>query len=62
MNRIVTQIIQHILSHYRVEVIEAIKEKLSEAVDDFQKRAEETPNPIDDFVLDLIEELLNVEE
>lgn len=62
MNRIVTQIIQHILNHYRAEVMQAIKEKIGEAVDDFKKRAEVTPNPIDDFILDLVEELLNLEE
>jgi len=60
MNRFVEQIIQHLLNHYKAEIIESVREKLSEVVDEFQERAEKTPNPIDDFVLELIDKLIDL--
>jgi hypothetical protein len=61
VNAIIERIIKHILNHYRAEIIEIAKEHIRDALNDFEARAEKTDNPIDDFVIDLAQNILNLE-
>lgn len=62
MNAVIQKIISHALSHYRAEIMEGIKDHISKALTDFEERAKQTPNPIDDFVIDLAQHILNLED